>query len=183
MQSILHCRFGEFPCKYLGIQLAINQLSRADWQPMLDQVRNFLPSWQRGLIQRQGRLVLIKSVIAARPVHQLLILEAPAWVFKEMEKWMRAFFWAGKDKVNGGQCLVAWSTICRPTGFGGLGVKNLKLQALALRVRWEWLRRTAAERPWQGLNYLAGEDARAVFDSFISIQVGQGDRVFFWHDR
>ena len=76
--------------------------------------------------------MLIKSVVTARPVHQLLIMDAPDWVFEEIDAWMRMFFWAGKDKTNGGQCLVAWNTICRPTFFGGLGVKNLKLQALAL---------------------------------------------------
>ena len=106
----LQCDFGQFPCKYPGIPLAIHQLSRADWQPLVDQVRSFFPSWQRGLIQRPGRLVLIKSVVAARPIHQLMVLNAPDWVFYEINAWMRSFFWAGKDKVNGGQCLVAWDT-------------------------------------------------------------------------
>lgn len=74
--SILQCDLSTFPCKYLGLQLAINQLTRAAWQPLLDLVRKFIPSWQRGFIQRAGRLVLVKAVIAARPVQQLLILEA-----------------------------------------------------------------------------------------------------------
>ena len=68
-----------------------------------------------------------------------MIAEAPAWVLEEIDQWMCAFFWAGKDKVNGGQCLVAWNTICRPTSLGGLGVGNLELQGITLRVRWEWL--------------------------------------------
>lgn len=72
-------------------------------------------------MQRAGRLILVNSVIAARPVHQLLILEAPAWVLEDINGWMRAFFWAGKDKVNGGKCLVAWNSICRPLKFGGFG--------------------------------------------------------------
>jgi hypothetical protein len=73
------------------------------------------------------------------------------WVVEEINKWQRAFFWVAKDQVNGGQCLVAWDSICKPYEFGGLGVKNLRLQGLALRVRWEWLRRTDLSRPWQGL--------------------------------
>jgi hypothetical protein len=44
-----------------------------------------------------------------------------------------------KDRASGGQCLVAWKEICKPLEFGGLGVKNLRLQGLALRVRWDLL--------------------------------------------
>ena len=146
-------------------------------------VRKMVPSWQRGFIQRSGRLVLIKSVVTARPVHQLLIMDAPDWVFKEIDAWMRMFLWAGKDKTNGGQCLVAWNTICRLTCFGGLGVKNLKLQALALRVRWEWLRRVDKDRPWSNLALSVDGDATMVFDSLVGIEVGRGDRVLFWKDR
>jgi exonuclease III len=181
--DILNCPIGAFPCKYLGIPLAINQLRRADWQPLVDQARKILPAWQRGLIQRQGRLILIKSVSSARPIHQLMVLKAPAWVFEEIEKWMRAFFWAGKDKVNGGQCLVAWDTVARPTCYGGLGIKNLQLQALALRVRWEWLRRVDPNRPWQGIPISEDPDAKQLFNSLVRIKVGSGDRTLFWRDR
>lgn len=103
---------GSFPCRYLGIHLAIKQMTRADWQPFLDQVRNIISAWQRGLIQRPGRLILVKSVISARPIHHLLVLDSSAWVLEEIDKCMRSFFSAGKEKANGGQCLVAWDTIC-----------------------------------------------------------------------
>jgi hypothetical protein len=82
-------------------------------------------AWQRGLIDRAGRLILIKAVIMARPIHQLLIAEAPVWLLEEIVKWARAFFWAGKQEVSGGQCLVAWDSVCRPWSQGGLGIKNL----------------------------------------------------------
>ena len=107
VKHVLGCELGPFPCKYLGLQLATRQLTKAEWQPMLDQVLNFFPAWQRGLLQRSGRLILIKSVVTARPVHHLLVAEAPAWLLEEVNKWLRAFFWPGKEKVNGGQCLVA----------------------------------------------------------------------------
>lgn len=102
VRNVLQCQMGVFPCKYLGIPLAINQLGHTDWQPLLDQVRKFVPAWQGGLIHRSRRLILVKSVVSARPIHQLLVLDAPGWVFEEMEKWMRAFFWVRKEKVSGG---------------------------------------------------------------------------------
>jgi hypothetical protein len=159
----LGCEVVGFPIKYLGMQLALRPLTKAGWQPLIDQVINCVPAWQRGMIEKSGRLILIKSVISARPIHQLMVAEAPAWVLEELVKWMRAFFWAGKKEVNGGQCLVAWDTICRPTQFGGLGVKDLRLQGLALRVRWCWLRRTDPSRPCQGLPAFNYSKANEVF--------------------
>ena len=159
VSNLLQCELGKFPCKYLGLQLAIHQLKKRDWQPMLDKAKKCAPGWQRGLLQRSGRLVLVKSVVAAKPIHHFMITDAPGWVFEELDKWMRAFFWAGKDQVSGGNCMVAWNAVCKPTCFGGLGIKNLKLQGLALRVRWEWLKRTDSARPWQGLRMIEDEDA------------------------
>lgn len=62
-------------------------------------------------------------------------------------------------------------------------MKNLQMQSLALRVRWEWLKRTEPARPWQGLPMIEDRLAREVFDSLVHIQVGAGDRVLFWRDR
>jgi hypothetical protein len=121
-----------FLIRYLSLQLALRPLTKAQWQPILDRVIDFLPAWQRGLIAREGRLMLIKTIVAAKPVHQMLVAEAPAWVLEEINKWQRAFFWVAKDHVSGGKCLVAWDAICKPYEFGGLGVKNLRLQGLAL---------------------------------------------------
>lgn len=135
---------------------------------MLDQVRKFIPAWQRGLIQRPGRLVLVKLVVAARSIHQLMVLDVQAWVFEEIDKWMMSFFWAGKEHANSGQCLVAWDTICRPTCFCGLDVKDLLLQALALWVHCEWLRRMDPERLWQGVLMMVDQQARLVFDSLVN---------------
>jgi hypothetical protein len=105
--SLLNCAITKFPIRYLGLQLALRPLTRAQWQPLLDATVHILPAWQRGLIARAGRLTLLKAVLSARPIHQLLIMEAPCWLFDEVEKCFRGFFWSAKDRANGGQCLVA----------------------------------------------------------------------------
>ena len=70
----------------------LRPLTRDEWQPWVDRVIEFVPGWQRGLIERAGRLTLIKTVITAKPVHQLLVIDAPIWAIKEVEKWLKAFF-------------------------------------------------------------------------------------------
>jgi hypothetical protein len=70
VRNILRCNIVPFPLRYLGMQLALRPLTKAEWQPFLDRIVEFVPAWQRGLIQKQGRLILVKSVISAKPVHQ-----------------------------------------------------------------------------------------------------------------
>jgi hypothetical protein len=112
-----------------------------------------------------------------------LVADAPCWLLEEIGKWLRSFLWTGKEKALGGQCLVAWNNVCQPHCFRGLGIKDFKLQGLALRVRWEWLRRTDTNRTWQGLPMLIDTHAREVFDSLVKIQVGDGRGTLFWRDR
>jgi hypothetical protein len=135
------------------------------------------------MIGREGRLTLIKAVLASRTIHQLLIADPPVWLLDELNRGFMAFFWAGKKTVHGGQCLVAWDAICSPKIYGGLGIKDLRLHGIALRTRWQWLRRTDLERPWQGLPHLKDEAAEGVFQALAKIEVGDGSTVLFWRDR
>jgi hypothetical protein len=85
--------------------------------------------------------------------------------------------------VNGGQCLVAWQKICKPLSMGGLGVKDLPLQGIALQMRWDWLRHTDPLRPWQGLPLIEDLKTSKAFNSMVQISVGDGARTLFWRDR
>jgi hypothetical protein len=73
--------------------------------------------------------------------------------------------------------------VCKPREFGGLGVKNLHLKGLALRVRWEWVPRIDESRSWQGLPVIKDVEARDAFDSLVRITVGEGHKILFWRDR
>ena len=48
---------------------------------------------------------------------------------------MGRFFWHGTDTVRGG-ALVAWTSVCRPTSDGGLGIRDLHHNILALLCKW-----------------------------------------------
>ena len=49
MQQIMRCNIAKFPLKYLGLQLALRPQTKAEWQPLLDKVTTFVPTWAGGL--------------------------------------------------------------------------------------------------------------------------------------
>ncbi|KAK1665237.1 hypothetical protein QYE76_053396 [Lolium multiflorum] len=100
VKHMLRCEIGAFPRKYLGLQLTTGHLRKVHWQPILDRILAALPAWQRGLIARSGRLILIKAVVSARPIHQLLALEAPVWLIEEIDRWTRAFFGRARRRLR-----------------------------------------------------------------------------------
>lgn len=106
-------------------------------------------------------------------------------MFKEIDKWRCGFLWAGKERASGDQCMVAWGTACLPQRFGGLGIPDLRITSNALRLRWLWLKRTDAARPWRTLELDFGSD-RAVQDMFqasIDVLLGDGCLALLWADR
>lgn len=96
---------------------------------------------------------------------------------------MKAFVWQGTTSVTAEKCMVAWQKVCRPTEMGGLGIPNLKLQGQALRIRWEWLKRTDTERTWVELPDATDRTTQAFFAASVTFAVGDGSRTLFWKDR
>ena len=66
--------------------------------------------------------------------------------------------------------------------MGGLGVIDLFKHGIALRLRWEWLRRMDASRGWQGLNLTTDKIVDQTFGSLVKWKVGAGDKILFWKD-
>ncbi|GJN28730.1 hypothetical protein PR202_gb16888 [Eleusine coracana subsp. coracana] len=130
-----------------------------------------------------GRATLVCFVLSAMPIHLLIVVKAPKWFIKAIDKIRRGFLWKGRRQVNGGSCLAAWEQVQRPIDLGGLGILNLEIMAWALQIRWLWLRKTQVDKPWGHLDVPTYPNSLALFAISITSQPGNGSNILFWTDR
>jgi hypothetical protein len=69
----------------------------------------------------------------------MLWLDLSQWFFDYVNMLECGFLWSVAMQARRGQCTVAWDMVCSAKLLGGLGLKNLKLLNLALRMRWKWM--------------------------------------------
>ena len=84
--------------------------------------------------------------------------------------------------MAGGNCKVVWQVVCSPRDLGGLGLPDLPVLGFALRLRWEWMRRTEPESPWASLPVREERMVQRMFRASVKLVVGNGASVRFWTD-
>jgi hypothetical protein len=135
------------------------------------------------MLNRAGRLELVRSTLAAIPIFALMSLDVQAETLLAIEKILRGFLWKGRRDANGGHCLVACDRVCMPKELGGLGIINLQKMNIALRARWLWLSRVEASRPWREFDIQVPTMVTEIFEAATSSVVGDGASMFFWLDK
>ena len=177
--QVFPCWIQPFSVTYLGAPLSISKLARADEQPIVDKVAARIPTWKGNLLTSVGRATLVKSTLSAIPVHTSICYALSPWAIREIDRRRRAFLWAGADMVQGGKCRVAWPVACLPKELGGLGLPDLKTMGAALRLRWEWQRRTDPSVPWARLPCRSDAATIAMFRASVRVELGSGDLARF----
>lgn len=134
------------------------------------------------MLNTSGLLALVKSTLFAIPVHVSISCCLSAWAIGEIDHRRRAFLWCGSDRANRGKCKVAWPVAYAPKCYGGLGIPDLKTLGYALRLRWEWLRRTQPDSTWAALPHKTEKNIMAMFRASVTMAVGDGASALFWTD-
>jgi hypothetical protein len=182
IRLLLGCQVLPFPIRYLGLPLSTGRIPKAHIQNTVEAVARRLPASHGPLMAKSGRLIWVKSVLAAVPIYCMIAGGLPAWAKSEIDTICRRFLWAGKDGDVRGRCMVAWRACTRPKELGGLGIPDFKLVALAFEVKWLWLQRIDLDRAWSALPLKMTCEAGAFFRASTYTIVGDGRSTIFWLD-
>jgi hypothetical protein len=90
-----------FPMRYLGLPLSVYRLKRGDLQYLQDKIAGKFAAGNWKNVNMAGRRVLVRSVLTSQTIHHITSIDLPKGVTHSIMALLRAFLWAGKDKVTG----------------------------------------------------------------------------------
>ncbi|XP_015953537.1 uncharacterized protein LOC107477959 [Arachis duranensis] len=125
----------ELMSRYLGIPLGANPRLVKTWKPIIDKVKEKLSFWKSKVLNKAGKLVLIKAVLNSLP--NLSLYKMPKAVAEKLISLQRKFLWSREDGRNG-LALVRWEVVQAPKRLGGLGVGDAMIRNTALLFKWWW---------------------------------------------
>lgn len=123
---------------YLGILICKTKIKSAKWEPILDKIKTKIQGWSANWLNLAGKMVLLKYVMNSMPIYQSSILLAPGSVICKLERLLRKFIWEGGKGNEKKLHLISWDKIQKPCDEGGLQVRNLSIQNLALGAKFLW---------------------------------------------
>ncbi|XP_072052178.1 uncharacterized protein [Arachis hypogaea] len=134
---LLGCQQAALSIRYLGISLGANPRLVRTWKPIIEKVEQKLSLWKAKVLNKAGKLVLIKLVLNSLPIYYLSLYKMPKAVADRIIALQRNFMWCKEDGTSGIP-LVKWELVQAPKKAGGLGVGDAVLRNTALLFKWWW---------------------------------------------
>jgi hypothetical protein len=173
--SMLNCKLGHFPMKYLGLPVNDKTLRVSDWDFLPQKMGHRVDPWQGLLLALAGGLDLTNSCLSSLPMFAMGIYLLHAASHKAMDSCRSRFFWEGA-----GDCrkyhMVYWPTVCKPKELGVLGILNTRFMNVALMLKWIRKLYQNAEGLWVDLIHAKYLGDRDFFDKDVPTRGSQ-----FWN--
>jgi ribonuclease HI len=124
--------------KYLGVPIFKSKPKPSHWSPVIDKIKTRIQAWGASWLNLAGKLVLLNSVLASIPIYQSSIMLAPSGFISQIESLLRRFLWKGGNHNENKLPLVSWGKVTKPYSEGGLQIRDLRSQNLALGAKLLW---------------------------------------------
>ena len=83
------------PSVYLGIPFFMGSNKASYWSSVIQRIQCRIASWKVRWLSLAGRILLIKSVLAAIPNYFIVVLKIPSGVLDTIKKLIKGFLWSG----------------------------------------------------------------------------------------
>ena len=105
----------------------------------MEKIKRKIQGWGSIWFTMAGKVVLIKAVLNNYLIYQSSLLLALVKIITQIEGLVRSFLWQG-GSVGGSKkfALVSWKTIKLPRSKGGLRIRDLRNQNLAMGAKILW---------------------------------------------
>lgn len=110
--------------KYLGIPSDWGRSKRDMFAWILGRVNSKLDGWKENLISKDGKEILIKSVVQAIPQYAMSIFKIPVSLCQSIEKKIARFWWQNDSRKQGIHW-KNWKLLKDRKENGGLGFRDL----------------------------------------------------------
>ncbi|XP_016178055.1 uncharacterized protein LOC107620404 [Arachis ipaensis] len=94
MCNLLGCKEANLPMRYLGISLRVNPRRVSTWKTVIDKVEEKLSLWKAKVLNKVGKLVVIKFMLNSLPVYYLSLYKMPKAVAETLISLQRKFLWS-----------------------------------------------------------------------------------------
>lgn len=132
---------------YLGFPLVNGRTNKDHYNSMVERIQKRLDSWKGRLLNKAGKLCLVKSVTSSIPVYTMQTHCMPMSVCHKIDAITRNFFW-GKGDQQRSWHIVNWEVLITPRNLGGLGIRDTRLTNLALLGKLVWCLLHERDKLW-----------------------------------
>ncbi|KAL3676756.1 hypothetical protein R1sor_026704 [Riccia sorocarpa] len=123
------------PFVYLGMQTSSPVDERSITESIVQKMMKKLNHWSNKLLSWPAKTILLKHVLAATPLYQLMSVGLCRDGIEDLERLCRTFLWGWNEDGGAKTSLVAWERVSQPKHKGGLGWNAFQDRADALNVR------------------------------------------------
>ena len=123
---------------YLGVPIFQVKPNSSAWQHIVEKIKSKVTGWGTAWLNLAGKVILIKAVLNSYLLYQCSMILAPVKTISQIEGMLRSFLWQGGANGSKKFALVKWKIVKLPKQEGGLQIRDLRAQNLAMGSKLLW---------------------------------------------